>query len=106
MTIQLNDIYKLVIVPTAEQGTIHASEFEADDIWVVKTDHGPQFATRYTYTTEYAAEKKCYFKTGNATAAVKQAIITAMPGVKLKDIHFVIEKISTKSVNNSCKNNI
>jgi len=90
--IQLNKKYHLVKCNSDEPGALNGSTFVADDSWILVTDNGPRFATRYTYTTLYSKTKALYFKCGNAKAAIQQCLITEFKNIKLKDIHFKIIK--------------
>lgn len=90
--IPLNKNIVLIICDKSEAGSMHAVDFEAKSEWVLCTDHGERFATRYTYRTEYCNRKGVYFSCGNPKAAVQQAIVEAIKGsqMKLKDIYFKI----------------
>lgn len=54
--------------------------------WVVVIDNGPRFATRYTYSTQYASDKKMEFQCGNPRAAIQQAAIYATRGELIKNL--------------------
>ncbi len=93
--LKLNTAFGLVLSSEKEPGSLSGNNFEANEDWVIKTDQGKQFATRYIYTTKYAKDKKIYFKCGNATAAIKQVLITEFPDKKLKDVFFKILELKS-----------
>lgn len=90
--IQLNKKYYLVKCEPTAENALNGFTFVAEDIWVISTDNGPRFATRYTYTTLYSKSKGLYFKCGNAKAAIQQCLITEFKNLKLRDIYFQIIK--------------
>ena len=89
-SIPLNNNFSLQFCTQDSTNALNAFSFEALDSWAVQKDNGPRFATRYTYTTIFAALKKTYFQCGNAKAAIQQAVILASKGQKLSTIYFQI----------------
>lgn len=75
--------------------------FEAKAEWVVKIDNGPRYATRFVYTTKgikgVSKNGDYIFQCENPKAAIQQVLITFGKG--LKNIFFVVEKISSHSQN-------
>lgn len=74
-TARLNEHFVVEVFLEPVPGAVDAFNFEAKDDWVIKTDLGPMYATRYQYTTVAAKKFKFDFACATAKAAIQQVIV-------------------------------